>query len=569
MSLLRNISRLAFSGLTACALTTSPVSAADYSRGTLPAANQTSSGLSIWMWDCGKNPQWRKIMQVASADVAEHTVERFNRENRKLGRIYSLTTGAVPQQTPVCEELPVPVSPAVALPRKVSPRVVSHSKPKRNQKSVPQLAEVNGFPELPALDYIPGVLPQVLPAPVADPRPAAAATKSNGKLQPLSPLRHQFGRVAQGEEVRHVFRLKNAGRGPVQIELSERSCGCTAVKFNGKQMHVSGEPVGSQLPTLPISEGSLPIPVKLDGSLPLPIPLPLAPIPATNPTAEIPEQHEIAAGATALIEVSVKTSRGPGAFAQQVTLKSDDAALSSLVLQVEGEIAPVVETSRAVLDFGKVRQGQPARLQVELTSHFAEKFSVEGVDCTHPDVKVSHQRFDASELRQRQVKQGFHLDVELADAAAIGALEGDVVVYTNLPEMETIRFPLRGLVTSDTVQLPIERLELGFVERTKGTKGGLFLKLATSERVVAQVRSVSPAGLKVNVATANGTDGKTSYLIVEVELPAGAKPGHCQGAIDLRTNLPGAKLIRIPVSGLVGDASLPNLELKTVLTPQP
>lgn len=554
--LLRSLFTLFSSGMTAFTLAVGSAAAADLSKTQSSTHASAGSEFIIWTWDCSKQPRWRKIIRVASSDLAERAVRRLSGDNQKEGRYFVYTTGEVPQQKPECQPR------LAASPKKVAARApqldkLAHGK-RRNENPHVGSAEEFMLHAAPMLGIAPSQQPSAQqpstqqPQQMPQPQPLSleAPIATKGQLRLLSPAKHQFGAVAQGSEARHTFRLKNSGHRPVKIELAERSCGCTGVKINGKPMRVQGEqgePLAAPVAILPGPSSAngepaqlSPIPVNANGNLPA-------------PTMIDDVKHEIPGNTTALIEVGVKTSRGPGPFHQHVTLKTDEAIPQSISLDVEGEVVPVLETSRLQIDFGTVRAGEAARMTMNILSRFAENFNVEAVDCTNSDIRVEFSRLPAAELRKLDRKQGVQLVVQVSESAAVGTMDGEIIVYTDLPEMETIRIPLMGAVKSDAVMLPVDRLELGLIEKSRKVTGGLFVRITSSEKLLASVRSVSPEGLNVTLTVAKSADTRETFLILETQLNSGTAPGRLSGSIELQTNLPSAKIIRIPVSGWIAE----------------
>ena len=54
-------------------------------------------------------------------------------------------------------------------------------------------------------------------------------------------LNYDFGAVKQGENLEHVFKFTNSGKGTLVINSVQPSCGCTGVVMNEKKEFAEGE----------------------------------------------------------------------------------------------------------------------------------------------------------------------------------------------------------------------------------------------------------------------------------------------------------------------------------------
>jgi hypothetical protein len=82
--------------------------------------------------------------------------------------------------------------------------------------------------------------PAVTPTPVETP---AAETKPEGPLpiMQFETLEHDFGTIKEGDQVEHVYKIKNTGEAPLIIQSAQPSCGCTVPDFSKEPIPVGGE----------------------------------------------------------------------------------------------------------------------------------------------------------------------------------------------------------------------------------------------------------------------------------------------------------------------------------------
>lgn len=63
--------------------------------------------------------------------------------------------------------------------------------------------------------------------------PSSAGDVEDNRPRPeitFNEATHVFGKIAQGEVIRHSFSLKNTGKAPLIISTIEPSCGCTVMR---------------------------------------------------------------------------------------------------------------------------------------------------------------------------------------------------------------------------------------------------------------------------------------------------------------------------------------------------
>ena len=74
-----------------------------------------------------------------------------------------------------------------------------------------------------------GNKPSALPASIAGPTPTVNEPKPEGPLPVIEfdSDNHDFGTVAEGPKVAHVYKVKNTGQAPLIIQDVKPTCGCT------------------------------------------------------------------------------------------------------------------------------------------------------------------------------------------------------------------------------------------------------------------------------------------------------------------------------------------------------
>ena len=151
--------------------------------------------------------------------------------------------------------------------------------------------------------------------------------------------RFGFGRVKQGSEVEHVFKIGNAGKGDLRISQVKASRQCAVTAF----------------PSAPLAPGD-------EGD----------------------------------VKVVLKTGKREGRVSCRVTVVSNDKAKPKLKLALEGEVFAEVSAKPKAISFGQI--GRAGRTAAQLSLAIAEpgKIKVTGVAAQDPRFAVTHKSGDPS-----------------------------------------------------------------------------------------------------------------------------------------------------------------------------
>lgn len=95
--------------------------------------------------------------------------------------------------------------------------------------------------------------------------------------------------------------------------------------------------------------------------------------------------------------------------------------------------------------------------------------------------------------------------------------------------------------------------DFGFIGQGQSATLGTYAKIRTNAFVDVKIARVEPKPLKVTLHQSFAVEQGEQFVIIEVTMPANAAPGEVRGFVELETNHPGAKKIRIPVLARVID----------------
>jgi hypothetical protein len=140
-----------------------------------------------------------------------------------------------------------------------------------------------------------------------------------------------FGKVIQGEMLKHVFSFTNQGSTTLEILGLEPSCGCQAASMSTKQ---------------------------------------------------------IRAGQSGQIDVSVDTAGLTGAIDKSVTVITNDPRRSSVSLSVRAEVQPEISVSSPSIYFESTPKGKEVSREVIITVQAERSIKILGAESTDESVKA-------------------------------------------------------------------------------------------------------------------------------------------------------------------------------------
>jgi len=296
------------------------------------------------------------------------------------------------------------------------------------------------YSQSPATRRIPGASP-----PVPGPQP---------KLQAVNPV-FDFGSALEGEMVRHVFKIRNVGKGNLVIRGVKSSCGCTAA-----------EPTRSMLKP----------------------------------------------GEDAEIGAAFDTRHQKGHQVRTITAITNDPENPQAIFTLQGTVKQQVAATPAEVAFGKVTKGAALTREVVIADLLGgKKFEVGSISNTSSSIKVT-------QLPRTDGKPGALLKVELLPTMPVGPFEDSIKVSTNrVPLNVSVFGTIQGDLSLDPVQVSFGIAPRGqdvvrILRLTnRGPRKVNVLDVAsTSQSVTASAEPVSPGKeYKITVVLKRGTpDGQ-------------------------------------------------------------
>ena len=263
---------------------------------------------------------------------------------------------------------------------------------------------------------------QMLPESV--PEPAIELHRREGppaRLELVGDKYHIFGNMAAGERGSHTWEFKNVGEGPMEVLLLETTCSCTVA-------------------TLKTEAGEK-------------------------------KKVTVAPGESIPIEVNWE-ARKWGKFAQTATIGTNDPDHASVLLTVMGMIiAPVDVQPSETVAFSDISNEEPHRASLAIVSADRPELKLTRIVTSKPAwIAVEAKPMTPEELRQRKVKSGYHLTVELKPGMPLGRFNEDLMIETDHPDRPGMKLTIAGNAIGPIRVIP-ERLVMSAVpSRAGGSK---------------------------------------------------------------------------------------------------
>jgi hypothetical protein len=206
----------------------------------------------------------------------------------------------------------------------------------------------------------------------AGPLNAFGASTGRAQVQALDPV-YDFGKVFSGTTVKHTFRLKNAGTGPLTISAVRTTCGCTAA-----------QPTKSRL--LPGEESS--------------------------------------------IAVSFDTSSDHGPATRPITVITNDPIHQQIELTLRGDVKAQIDVNPSLVMFEHVKRGTEQSQRVTLTDETGDhSLKLGAIKNKNPYIKIAAQPAPGA-------KPAALLTITLLKTAPAGPIADVVKVDTNRVPVE-------------------------------------------------------------------------------------------------------------------------------------
>lgn len=193
----------------------------------------------------------------------------------------------------------------------------------------------------------------------------------------------EFGKILEGEKLKHVFRFVNKGTQTLQVQSVLASCGCTSTLLSNKSLK---------------------------------------------------------AGQEGQIEVVVDTSGRAGSLSKTVTVTSNDPLHQQVVLTITAQVEPEFALSQPSVFFGTTPKGQQVTREIIITVQSPKPVNLLSVESNDPQVAVNLEPIPNSDGKKYKLKA-----IQKADAKE-GYHYGTFTIKTTSDSKPILQIPERGNV---------------------------------------------------------------------------------------------------------------------------
>ena len=336
---------------------------------------------------------------------------------------------------------------------------------------------------------------------------------------------HDFGEMFFGDKGSHVFKIKNTGDEPLQLEIGQTTCSCTV--------------------------GDL-----ADGAL-----LP---------------------GETTDITLEWKIKLAKRIFHHGAEVKTNDPLNPVINFQINGRVvAGVVTIPADVVELGVIYQGGTGTATVQVASDLEKDMQILGFEATHPWVKATFRPMSVDDLIDVDMQMGAtptELDVDEGNMAKTGGLksgqtleltvrpEGDrgafsgvITLKTNVEKHETYELAYSGTFSGpvEFVALPgtaylADRMLVsgGRFDAAEGKKSELLMFIrGFEEQVEFSELTVTPDWVNVTLTPDKVQSENVQRFRLKIEVPPGrpavTRTGEEPVTISVKTNHPGIEVLEV------------------------
>ena len=342
--------------------------------------------------------------------------------------------------------------------------------------------------------------------------PTAAPEGPAPQVEVVEDTTYKFGVMAQESEGKHGWMFKNTGLGILQLKNLGTDCSCTVAQIGN--------------PEKPGSENQKTM-------------LPVAP------------------GTSEPIELTWNTRKIDGAYRKSARIGTNDPRRPEVTLAVEGSVYPAITTypPEPSVNFLTVSNDEEHRRQIAFCSKDRPDMNITRLVSSNPAlIGVELRLLTPDECKSIKVEKGFAVDFTLKMASNLGSFAEEVAIETDHPLKPVVKLKVMGKVTGPITTIP-EKLVLREINSSDG--GGqdmtLWVRGRTSARFTVEKK---PAGIEVAIEPIKqGPEVKGSKYKMSVKVMPGTPAGRFVDEIVLKTDVPMASEVRVPLDVLIQTAN--------------
>jgi hypothetical protein len=304
---------------------------------------------------------------------------------------------------------------------------------------------------------------------------------------------HDFGLIGQKEEHTYVFKLRNVGKGILNIERVRSTCGCIATLLSNK---------------------------------------------------EIPPQG------TAEVKVTFRSGMYEDEITKTVYVYSDDPDKPIMKLIVKAKVWSAVSLEPERLHFGRIEIGETAAGKVKV--YPKEK----GLKITEIESSSEYLSAKLSKLIEKDEeiakdalkKNGWILEVTLSRGAEVGSLYGSIRLHTNNPKNSIVSVPVQAYIVGEITLRP-QVFSFGTVK--KGSTESREITVTKSREKTLEILKVE-SDLPWLLTEVKILEKGSKYEIT-AQVGPDAPEGRVRGKVTIHTNNQKQPVLTALVFAYVGE----------------
>ncbi len=327
-----------------------------------------------------------------------------------------------------------------------------------------------------------------------------------GKAVIDSDLTYDFGVLAQNQEGKHTWVLKNEGHGDLLLSKGEADCSCTIANFSDSK------------PTYVLKAG---------------------------------DQTEVT--------LSWNTRTFDGGFKKNAAVNVlNDPERQSLVFSIAGSVRPAitVQPKEQAATFGSIPSDATETTKFAIASADKPDMKILKIITTSP-AEVSAKAAplpdaDRKALEWVAMKGGYLITVEVKPSTNLGVFQEDVVVTTDHPVLPEVRFTVGGK-RDGPIRLTPDAVRMHQVRADDGASTTMMISVRNAPDTKLEVVE-APDNLKVEIIPSDvktGSVAKVRQFKMVVTVPPGTPTGLIEGTITLKSDHPQARQVKIPVDVII------------------
>jgi hypothetical protein len=325
-----------------------------------------------------------------------------------------------------------------------------------------------------------------------------------------APTQHDFGVMAQRNKGKHIWKVKNTGKGDLQLKKGPSTCSCTIANMK---------------------EG---------------------------------ETANIKPGDETEIAIEWETREFSDKFERVVSIITNDPERPKLDFKIGGIIKPAIVMFPAdpIINFLDVASDAGATNQIALTSPDVPDFKVTKIVVSRPDfietetrplTDVELKSISSPDPKAVNATKGYFVGIKLKPGMPIGAFREEIVLTTDHPNQTQIKLTAVGRSIGPVSMVP-DRLRLTNISGKRGGQGEMVLLVRGRDEVTSFKIDSAPENLKVAIVSIDNPVKGSSRYRLSVTVPPGTPAGQIEGTIILKSDHPLAGEIKVPVNIFVTSA---------------